>query len=161
MANTVIDDVLNSVVSGVASLGLQAGGVTIPVVKRKLPLKEETIDPATQFVVSMAEALPRPERFCAAMLRYELRVEITLITPNRSDYVGSIPQLSDWYGQVRDKFSATSTTKGTFPVTIPAGPAAVWMVKPGDGAFLDRPRLNFAYDYQQQVVSVFLLTRTR
>jgi len=127
------------------------------VVKRKLPLKEETLDPATQFVVSMAETLPRPVRFSIGMLLYELRVEVTLITPNRSDYLGSIPQLSDWYGQVRDHFADTTAT----PVTIPAGAAAVWMVRPDLGAFLDRPRLNFAYDYQQQVVSVFLLTRTR
>ena len=161
MASPVIDNVLEAVKTTVASLGLTAGGVTIPVVKRKLPMKEESIDPSTQIVVSMAEVLPAPVRFCAAMLLYRLPVEVTLITPNRSDYVQSIPDLSNYYGSIRDKFAATSTTKQTFPITIPAGADAIWMVKPDSGAFLDRPRLNFAYDYQQQVVSVFLLTRTR
>jgi hypothetical protein len=95
------------------------------------------------------------------MLVYRLPVEVTLVTPNRSDFVQSIPQLSDWFGSIRDHFAVTSTTKGNLPVTIPAGADSVWMVKPEPGAFLDRPKLNFAYDYQSQIVSVWILTPTR
>src|SRR5262245_49139540 len=161
MANPAINDVLDSIVSAVAGLGLLYEGAPIAVSKRLLPQKEQEIDPATQIIVSLAPALPQPARFCVGMLLYQLPVEVTLVSPFRADYVTPIAGLGDYYARVRDLFSTTSRTAGTFPITIPAGPDTIWKVRAGDGAFLDRPRLAAGYNYQSQVVNVWLLSCTR
>src|SRR5262245_22803704 len=159
--NATIDNVLNSVRTRVEGLGLALNTVAIPVVKRKLPLKEEAIDPATQITISLAELLPAPLRLSIGTLVYRLPVEVTLITPSKSDFVQSLPALSDWYGTVRDAFAQAGHTRASLPVTLPAGTDVIWKVQPAEGVFLDRPKLNLAYDYQTQIVNVWVLTITR
>jgi len=159
--SAVIDDVLDAVVTTVDALGLKADGVLVPTFKRKLPTREEVIDPSTSICVCLAQVVPKPTRFCTGMLLYRLSVEVVLIQPSRADAVASLGQLSDFYGQVRDAFAATSRTKGNHPVTIPAGDDSVWMVKPGEGVFLDRPKLAQQYDYQAQLINVWVLSPTR
>ena len=160
--NQTIDQVLDSVVSTVTALGLLVNGQPIPVIKRKLPTKEETLDPPTQLVVCMAEGVPAPVRFCQGVLSFRLPVEVVLVSPSPGDRLRSIPLLSDVYGQVRGAFARTSKTKGDHPVTLPAGSgASVHRVEPAEGTFLDRPKLNAAFDYQAQTVNVWLLALTR
>lgn len=163
MPSPVIDQVLDSVVATVTALGLTAGAppAAIPVAKRKLPTREEAVDPSTLICVSLAQELPRPARFSVGTLLYLLPVEVTLVTPSPGDTAASLPVLSDFYGTIRDAFAATSKVKGSLPVSIPAGPAKVWKVRPGAGVFVDRPKLNQMMDYQAQVVNVWLLAPTR
>jgi hypothetical protein len=159
-----IDEVLEAVKTAVAGLALTFNTAVVPVAKRKLPAKEEAIDPATQIIISLAEALPLPRRFAQAVLLFTLPVEITLITPNRGDLVATVPDLGSFYGQIRAHFAKTYTVKGSFPITLPANPsrtASLFAVKPAAGTFLDRPKLAAQYDYSQQVVNVSLLDLTR
>ena len=153
--NTVIADVLEAVRAEVATLGLTLAGALLPVVTRKLPVKEEGIDPPSQIVVSLADALPQPTRFAQGVLLYTLPVEVTLVSPSDGN-LADVGDLSNLFGLVRDHFAQQGLV-----LTLSGSTSNFYDLRPAEGAFLDRARLSARYQYQSQRVTVRVLTFAR
>lgn len=152
---SVLNDVLDKVVEQVDLLGLALDGTPLPVVKRKLPKKEELVDPPYQITVSKSEE-PEGWRWYAfpstsnpkGAIRKEYLVEITTITPNDNDQLTDLDTYTEWREQVIKLFSHPKTF---------AGIAQVFDCNAAPGVFLKREEVSNNYDYQQVGVRVITL----
>lgn len=133
----------------VTAMALQLNGAEVPVVIRKLPLKMETIDPATQILIVPDETPPKIERYGMAtptyptgIARTRFMTDIVVVSPNNLDYAKHIPTYVSWLQLISETFSA--------PTGLVFGSQSV------DGLqdcrcqpkqFLAKSKLNASYDY--------------
>lgn len=141
--------ILDTVVQGVTALGLQLNGKVLPVVKRKLPKKQEVVDLGAQITVSGTVDVDRqkPWAFGAgtgtALYRVDYRIEITLICPNDNDAVTNLDAYTQFRESIRQAFR-----------NAPLAGTQVYDQKFDDGPFLDRGNMHDGYDYQQVVIKM-------
>ncbi|MBP3956325.1 hypothetical protein J8F10_13625 [Gemmata sp. G18] len=141
-----LDTILDAVVTAVRELNFKLTGPgSVPVVKRKLPKREEAVDPSEQVTVSGAAELDSvtPIAF-GDVFRVRYRVEVTLVTSNKNDQVKNLPEYLAFRQQVRQLFRK--------PPLV--GAAAVVDLDVVGGEFLDRGMISQGYDYQQVVIRV-------
>ncbi len=145
-ATSVLDRILSAVVSKLQLAGLSAGGNLLPVVKRKLPKKQETVDEDYQVTVSGAENADQTKRIAFGnAYKVNYTVEITLVSPNE-DQLTNLGDHTIWRESVRALFMKANPLPTVTEVKrleiVPA-------------PFLDRSILSQGYDYNQIVLDVW------
>lgn len=143
-----LNDCLNAMQVDVASLNLQTpGGIQIPVVIRKLPKKDETLDPPTQITICAKEVPETVKEITFAnqvWLIYHLL--ITVVSPNNTDdSATNIPLYTTWRQSIRQKFQGLNFAT---PIT------AVKNLETEQDVFLDRKAISDLYDYQAVGVEI-------
>ncbi len=146
---SVLNDILDATVTGVDGLDLVLSSEPsspIPVVKRKLPKKEEVVDPPVQITVCKSET-PEQVKWYAfpstnkpkGTVRVKYSLEVTIISPNNDDQYTNLPDYAYWREKIRVLFS----TKAAF-----SGVSEVIDCDAKLGVYLDRDQINENYDYQ-------------
>ncbi|AMV26118.1 hypothetical protein VT84_17095 [Gemmata sp. SH-PL17] len=145
-ATSVLDRILSAVVSKVQLDGTTVGPALMPVVKRKLPKKEERVDADYQVTVSGSENVDATRRIAFGhVFRVEYSVEITLITPN-GDQLTHLADHTVWREATRAVFMAPKPL---------AGVPEVKRLEIVEAPFLDRSLLSQGYDYDQIQLTVW------
>ncbi|AMV27369.1 hypothetical protein VT84_23420 [Gemmata sp. SH-PL17] len=145
-ATSVLDRILSAVVSKVQLAGVTVGPNLMPVVKRKLPKKEEKVDADYQVTVSGSENVDATRRIAFGhVFRVEYTVEITLITPN-ADQLTHLADHTVWREATRAAFMAPKPL---------AGVPEVKRLEIVEAPFLDRSLLSQGYDYDQIQLTVW------
>lgn len=134
---SVANDILDAVVAKVEGLNLQLDG-TVPVVKRKLPKKGQTVDQPVQITVCLDEKPFTIERLSFEDKNVEILVLVVIISPNRGDQATNLPLYTEWQQQIADLFE----------MPLLDGVAEVWDTDVEQEVFLDRQALATSLDYQ-------------
>lgn len=144
MSDSVLNSILDATVKKVKQLGLSYKGGIVPVVKRKLPKKEETVDPARQITICGAQKVDKLSWLAFGVKRMEYVVQIVIICPNNDDQASDIEIYSFWRQTIRDDFAEPPL----------AGVSEVWDMDVLEGEFLNRDEISANYDYQEIPVKV-------
>lgn len=138
------NDILNAVVTGVTGLGLQLNSTTVPVRKRKVPKREETVDPGTQIVICLAEKSPPPRYFSFGKVKATYFVQVVILVPNNADNLTNLDVYQDWKQQIRVLFQKPPL----------AGVSSVYNMDPIESSFIKRSLANENYDYVEANLQV-------
>lgn len=147
---SVSDDLLNGTVTAVGNLGFTSptSGQSVPVVKRKLPMKLQTIDPPVQIVVSRSDA-PEGFKYIAFGQRSkEYLVLVAIVSPNNADQVSNLPLYQQWRQQIEDLYNPLGGFASPAAIQTLAGSSQCWDIRVKPGVFLDRRMISKNYDYQ-------------
>jgi len=103
------NDLITSIVSSLSALNLNLSGNPVPISVRKLPLKQETIDPPTQVIVCPGDT---PEEFRRASYNnhffYSPQVQVVIITPNDAQEYTNLNTYLQWREQIAGALVAIS-----------------------------------------------------
>jgi hypothetical protein len=143
-----LNDCLDQVVKVVQALNLNLNGVIPPVVKRKLPKKDQTLDPPIQITVNAKEYPEKIKNITFAnYLIATYKAQVTICSPNDGDELSNIPIYAQWRQQIRQKLQAPPIS-GVSP-SVPPLPVGVFMnVDSVPDVFEDRKAISDLYDYQ-------------
>lgn len=137
---------LSAIEASINGLSLAIGGQTVTVNIRKLPKREEGLDPATQILVVPSETPERVEQFAYPnQVNVAYSCQIVVINPNDGDQITNLPTYLDWRQSIRELFQGP-------PLTTVSG---CWMTKIVPGRPLDREKINLNYDYLDLSVEVY------
>ncbi len=143
---SVLNDILDAVVTDHKAHPLKVGGQCLKVVKRKLPKKEERVDEHYQVTISGAEEADQVTRIAfGSRFRVTYTVEMTLITPNDRDQITNLADIANWREQVRARYMKPN------PIAV----SAVKRVEIAGGVFLDRGDLSEGFDYDQIILTIW------
>lgn len=138
-------EILDYVVSAQDTLHLTIDGTEPQAVKRKLPKREEKVDPSLQVCVTATELVDDVRRIgFGSKWQCLYVVLITLITPNDRDQLLGLDDHAAW----REGTRAFWQRPGSL---APVGCKRVEIVK---APFLDRAQLANGYDYNQVALQV-------
>lgn len=140
--------VLGGILELVASLETDAGfpldGAAVPVVRRKLPKREEPVDGAAQITVNAIEVPDSIRRIAfGSVYQVKYRVDITLASKCDHDASIGLPEHSDWKEAVRARYQASGVLSS----------AGVKRVEIDTSPLLDRSKLAGGYDYSSVALS--------
>ena len=138
------DSILNAFVSQIGTLSISLLGVMVPVAKRKLPKKDEQLNPPVQIVVCSDVLADQLGWMCFGTLKMRYRVQVVIISPNNNDNLTNLPVYTQWRQQIRNLFDGY--IKGG--VLLPGISPPVYDMDYRGGSFLPRDRLAQTYDYQ-------------
>ncbi len=146
---SVLDTILDAVVTDHTTAALSVASNTLSAVKRKLPKKEEKVDLAYRVTVSGAEDVDSVERIAfGSVFRVTYKIEMTLITPNDRDALTNLPEHAAWREATRARYMKATTTG---PLSGVSQAKRIEIVK---GPFLDRRKMAQGYDYNQICLAV-------
>lgn len=144
---SMLNDILDRVVTIQNGLGLTLDGHVLTAVKRALPKREEQVDLSFQVTVSGQEQVDECTRIgFGGKWRVVYSVDVTLITPNDRDMLKHLPEHTDWREATRATYMATN------PLALP-GVKGVEVVR---SPMLMRSKLAKGYNYNQ--VSLIVTT---
>lgn len=145
------NDLLDGVVRRIQGINPALAARPVPVVKRKAPKREETLDPPTQYTVSIDEDGLEFEYIAMGQGSLTYPVEITLISSNEGDFLQNLPEYIRLHEAVLDLFTPKNLPLGLIP-----GVANVWDVRVrADQRFIDRGALyRGLYDLTRLLVHV-------
>ncbi len=144
---SLLNDIMDEVVTVQAALALSVGGHATTVVKRALPKREEEVDLSFQVTVSGKEQVDKCTRIAfGGKWRVVYSLDITLITPNDRDMLTHLPEHMDW----------RETTRARYMGQTPLATAGVKGVEVVDSPMLPRNKLAQGYNYNQ--VSLLVTT---
>ena len=146
-----LNSILDAVVTRVASLGLIKDSVVIPVVKRKLPRRQETMDSPTTITVSPPDAPDSVIYAAFGAQWWSYTVNITVVSPNDQDLASNIDTYTGWRDQIKALFMPPFASPPLVGVPL------VWDMRVKPQVLFHRSMLAMNYDYQQIAVE-FLST---
>lgn len=154
-----LNSLLDAVVKTIQALNCQLNGESVPVVKRKLPKKEQSVDPAVQITVCASEDVDEQKYhdFTGAM-RVTYVFEITIISPNNDDQLTNLDIYTEWRESIRMRFKkppfvvyyGTDENGALLPVTV-------FQMRVLPGKFLDRKLISDNYDYQMLRLEIVVI----
>ena len=149
MANNYFD-ALTGIANAITNLGLVLGSTTVPVNIRKLPKREENLDPATQVLVVPSE---KPEDVKQWAYPNQVNTiytcEIVVVTPNDGDQTSNLLTYFAWRSAIRLLFQGPPL----------ANVIGCWYTKIVPGKPLDREKIAQNYDYLVLNVEVWCVER--
>lgn len=155
-----LDAILNQCVTMIEGLGLTytpPGGTPtlIPVVKRKLSKKDETIDPLPLITVwPIRDAENARWLSFSGWLRSAYNIGIAIIAANDGDEFSNIPTLATWRQSIRQLFQGPALGNLTTITDSLGNVSKILDVDSSKDEFLDNKMLPDLYDYQ--TVGVFI-----
>lgn len=136
---------LTAISNSIQGLDLALSGQAVAVNIRKLPKREEGLDPATQVLVVPSETPERVEQFAYPnQVNVTYSCQVMVVSPNDGDQITNLPTYLDWRQDIRQLFQGP-------PLTTVSG---CWMTKIVPGKPLDREKINLNYDYLDLAVEV-------
>jgi hypothetical protein len=151
---SIVTPILNAFVFQIQLMGFISPALTVPsvipsapitVVKRKLPKKDETLQPPTQIIVCLGPKADDLGWWSFGVKKMRYYVEITFVSPNNNDNASNLDLYTQWRQQIRNHFAK--------PPLV--GCASVVDLDVLGGNFLPRTgKLSTLYDYQQIIVRV-------
>lgn len=147
---SVLNDILDQCVSQVQALGLAIGDVTLPVLKRKAPKREQPLDPVPAITIAKSDrpeetkwlAFPSTSR-PGGTVRKRYLVEIVVIGLNGGDMLTNLDVYAELREQIQQCFQGLTTQAPPLPL-VPA----VRRLDVEQGDFFKKEDLNANYDYQ-------------
>lgn len=142
MPNSVYMTILQTQANQVGALGVTYQNASVPVVVRKLPKKEETLDTVPVFVVAPSERPESIEPFGSedqVLVKY--LTECVFIGPGDGDFTSNLDTWLTYREQVRRLFQF-----GIPGIQLP-NQANLFFAEILPEAPLDRASLNVSYDY--------------
>lgn len=157
-----LNALMDAIVATIQELNCQLNGESVPVVKRKLPKKEQQVDPAVQITVCAAEDVEDQQYhdFTGAM-RVTYAFEITIISPNNDDQLTNLDLYTEWRESIRMRFKKPPFVVyyGTDESGV-ALPVTVFQMRVLPGKFLDRNLISENYDYQMLRLEIVVIEGT-
>lgn len=145
MSAPTIDDVVDSVLARVQSLGLTLGAAPVTVAKGKQPRQQAGDTPNTQVTVHAAQGPHDADRFDSLSDLYTYRAGVTVWTPGNQ---ANAPD--PLFAALGDQIIAALNAE---PAAL-AGLDGLLEVKARTGDYLDRAAFKGGWDVQQVAVEV-------
>ncbi len=137
---SLLNDILTAVKTSVDAVGVTVNGSAVTSAIRKLPKREDSIDPAAQICISAAEKQPDVVPYCFGnRFLNKIIIEITLINPNNDDQASYISDYSN--------FKQSVTNKLMVPTGVTVSNLRDTRIR--ENPFLDREMIRNGYDYIQ------------
>lgn len=143
MPTATLEKIMDVVVDRIDDLGLQFEGEAIPIAKRKLPRKAQTIDPSTLITVSIPDSPDQLVYAAFGVQWWKYSIEITVIGKNDMNLVKNL----DIYTQFRELIRAKFLPPFSQPIWDEIPEVFDLRVRPM--VLFNRAWLAQNYDYQQ------------
>lgn len=140
---SMLNDIFDKIVKVQRGLSLTVDGNALPVEKRKLPKREETVDTAYQVTVSGTEMVDECTRIgFGGVWRVLYKIDVTLMTPNDRDQLRNLADHAAWREATRAEYMKGLDLPSVKGVEIIQSP------------HLARSKLAQGYDYNQVTLLV-------
>jgi hypothetical protein len=143
---SILNDILDAIVTDHTTNALTVGGNSLTIVKRKMPKRHETVDQPYQVTISGAENVDLTTRISFDhWFKVQYNIEMTLITPSEGDTAKNLADHAQWRESVRARYMAQTPLSSV---------TAIQQIDVLPSPLLPRRLLVDGYDYNQILLRI-------